>query len=112
MQLLDVGLFAPLALLYKKGIQERSQFLVNYSINKVDFLEIYRSACEEAFQESNISKAWTAVGFKLFDLDVVLKQLLGYTLATIQPQTPPTATVSFTTNGNTIQVPITLANVA
>jgi len=49
LQLLDVGLFAPLASLYKKGIQERSRFLINYSIDKVDFLEIYRSAREEAF---------------------------------------------------------------
>ena len=86
LQLLDVRIFAPLAALCKKGVQEQSQFLVNYSINKVDFLEIYRSAREEAFWDSNISKAWIAVRLKPFDPDVVLKQLLGYILATsLQP---------------------------
>jgi len=49
LQLLDVRLFVLLASLYKKGIQERLRFLINYSINKVDFLKIYRLACKEAF---------------------------------------------------------------
>jgi hypothetical protein len=57
LQLLDVRIFAPLAALYKKGVRERLWFLINYSIDKVDFLEIYSLACKEAFRESNISKA-------------------------------------------------------
>jgi hypothetical protein len=57
LQPLNVGIFVALAALYKKGVSERSRFLGDYSIDKVDFLEIYRSAREEAFRESNISKA-------------------------------------------------------
>jgi hypothetical protein len=41
LQPLDVGIFAALAALYKKGVRKQSQFLINYSIDKVDFLEIY-----------------------------------------------------------------------
>ena len=111
LQPLDVGIFAALAALYKKGVRERSRFLVDYSIDKVDFLEIYRSAREGAFTESNISKAWKAVGLEPFDPDVVLKQLPGQTLATIRPSTP-LVIVSLSARGDTVQVPITLANVA
>jgi hypothetical protein len=112
LQPLDVGLFAPLSALYKKGVRERSRFSIDYSIDKVDFLEIYRSAREEAFRESNISKAWMAVGLEPFDPNVVLKQLPGYTLAMTRPQTPPTAAVSLAASGDTTQVPITPGNVA
>jgi len=57
LQLLDVGIFAALAALYKKGVRERSRFLIDYSIDKVDFLEIYKVARARAITELNISKA-------------------------------------------------------
>jgi len=57
LQLLDIEIFAALAALYKKGVCKRLRFLVDYSINKVDFLEIYWLAWDEAFRASNISKA-------------------------------------------------------
>jgi hypothetical protein len=44
LQLLDIRIFALLAALYKKGVRERSRFLIDYSIDKVDFLEIYKIA--------------------------------------------------------------------
>jgi DDE superfamily endonuclease len=44
LQLLDVGIFALLAALYKKRVCKRSRFLIDYSIDKVDFLEIYKIA--------------------------------------------------------------------
>jgi hypothetical protein len=62
LQSLDVGILAPLAALYKKGVRERSHFLIDYSIDKVDFLEIYKVARAGAITESNISKARKAVG--------------------------------------------------
>jgi hypothetical protein len=46
LKLLGVGIFIALATLYKKGVREQSRFLAGYSINKVDFLEIYQLARE------------------------------------------------------------------
>jgi hypothetical protein len=112
LQLLDVGIFAALAALYKKGVCERSRFLIDYSINKVDFLEIYKIARAGAITESNISKAWKAVGFNPFKPNVVLKQLLSQTLVSLQPTTPPPLLVNLTLDGNAVQMPITLGNVA
>jgi hypothetical protein len=77
LQLLDVRIFAALAALYKKGVCERSRFLIDYSIDKVDFLEIYKRARAGAITESNISKAWKAVRLDPFEPDMVLRQLLG-----------------------------------
>jgi hypothetical protein len=57
LQLLDVRIFAALAALYKNRIRERSRFLVDYFINKVDFLKIYKTACVRAITKLNISKA-------------------------------------------------------
>ena len=57
LQLLDVRIFALLAALYKKGVRERLRFLIDYSINKVDFLEIYKVARVGAITELNIFKA-------------------------------------------------------
>jgi hypothetical protein len=57
LQPLDVRIFALLAALYKKGVRERSRFLIDYSINKVDFLEIYKVARAGAITELNIFKA-------------------------------------------------------
>jgi hypothetical protein len=76
-----MSVFLRRCLHYKKGVRERSRFLVDYFIDKVDFLEIYQSARKEAFRESNISKAWMVVGLEPFDPNVILKQLPGYTLA-------------------------------
>jgi hypothetical protein len=112
LQLLDVGIFALLAALYKKRVCKRSRFLIDYSIDKVDFLEIYKIAWARAITESNISKAWKAVRLDPFKLDVVLKQLPGQTLMSLQPTTPLVLTVSLILNSDEVQVLITPANVA
>jgi hypothetical protein len=110
LQPLDVGIFAALAALYKKGVRERSRFLINYSIDKVDFLEIYKIARAGAITESNISKAWKAVGLDPFEPDVVLKQLPGQTLVSLRPTTPP-AIVNLTLDGNAAQTPGNVAQI-
>ena len=61
-QPLDVGIFAPLATAYKSDVRERSKFIVSYLIDKVDFLEINRTARDQAITSENKQKAWKASG--------------------------------------------------
>jgi hypothetical protein len=111
LQPLDVGIFAALATAYKAGVRERSKFIVSYSIDKIDFLEIYGSAREKAITPLNIEKAWKAVGLEPLDPEVVLKQLPARPSVN-RPITPP-STVTYTgPTGEAIHVPITPANVA
>lgn len=44
LQPLDVGIFAPLVNAYKARVREQSKYIVSYSINKIDFLEILSAA--------------------------------------------------------------------
>src|SRR6266480_1859128 len=111
LQPLDVDIFAPLATAYKVGICEYSKFIISYSINKIDFLEIYGSAREKAITPLNIKKAWKTAGLELLDPEVVLKQLPARPSVN-RPITPP-STVTYTgPTGEAIHVPITPANVA
>lgn len=106
LQPLDVGIFAPLATAYKKGIQERSRFSVIYSIDKVDFVEVYQAARKTAIIPENVQKAWQATGIHPFNPQVVLSQLLPS-----RPQTPSTSThVLFKTAEGSIEVPMTPQN--
>jgi len=106
LQPLDVGIFPPLATAYKKGIQERSRYSVVYSIDKVDFLEVYQAARKTAITPENVQKAWQATGIYPFNPQVVLSQLLPS-----RPQTPSTSThVLFKTAEGSIEVPMTPQN--
>lgn len=55
-QPLDIGIFAPLAIVYKAGIREQSKYIVSYSINKIDFLEVYNLTREKGNYTSKYSK--------------------------------------------------------
>jgi len=52
--LLQPCIFEPLLLAYKKGVQCRYRFGVTYSIDKVNFLEIYQQSRVEAITQENI----------------------------------------------------------
>ena len=54
LQLLDVGLFAPLATAYKANIRSITRLGASYSVDKVDFLEQYQKARASAFSTLNI----------------------------------------------------------
>jgi hypothetical protein len=111
LQPLDVGIFAPLANAYKAGVRERSKYIVSYSIDKIDFLEIYGTARDKAITPVNIEKAWKAVGLEPWDPEIVLGQLPKQ--PSVRPATPLTSTVSWTgPTGEIVEVPITPANVA
>ena len=48
LQLVDVGIFVPLATAYKVGIFEISRFGAFYYIDKMDFLQIYQKVKSES----------------------------------------------------------------
>ena len=72
LQPLDVGVFSPLATIHKRHVQERSRFAASYSIDKVDFLEIYQISREEAITPHNIASAWAKSGLKPFQPSLIL----------------------------------------
>jgi len=57
LQPLDVDIFAPLATAYKASVREQSKYIINYNIDKVDFLEIIGAAQDQAITAVNIQKA-------------------------------------------------------
>jgi hypothetical protein len=57
LQLLDVRIFAALATAYKARVQEQSKYVVSYSVDKVEFLEILKEAQDKAITPLNIQKA-------------------------------------------------------
>jgi hypothetical protein len=57
LQPLDVGIFAPLANVYKARVREQSKYIVSYLIDKIDFLEILGTARDRAITLINIEKA-------------------------------------------------------
>ena len=110
LQLLDVGIFLPLSTVYKAGVRERSKYIISYSIDKIEFLEILGKARDKAITLLNIEKAWKAAGLEPYDPEVVMNQLPKRPIA--QPAIPP-STVTWTgPTGEAVQVPITPSNVA
>jgi DDE superfamily endonuclease len=110
LQPLDVGIFAPLATAYKAGVQERSKYIVSYSVDKIEFLEILKEARDKAITPLNIQKLWKAVGLEPYNPEVVLRQLPEQPTAQL---VTPLSTITWTgPSGEVVQVPITPANIA
>jgi DDE superfamily endonuclease len=115
-QPLDVGIFRPLAMAYSKGVLERGEYSPIYSVDKLQFLEIYQYARQTAITNSNIASAWKKAGLSPFDLEIVLQQLpkllLESTASITTPEplsTPPRTTLQDLVN-QYIQVPKTPSN--
>lgn len=117
LQPLDVGVFAPLSIAYKNYVHRVTQLGACYSIDKVDFLKLYRLAKQDAITPLNIQKAWAATGLLPFDPQVVLKhfpqkqseQYEQYNV-TIRPTTPPEAIISYTSKNGETKIAITPTN--
>jgi len=56
LQPLDVGPFRPLAIVYKAGIQERGYLNTIYNVNKLEFLEVYKTARLRGILKENVIK--------------------------------------------------------
>ena len=57
LQPLDVGVFSPLSNAYKSGIHNLTRLSAIYSIDKVDFLEVYHQARKDAITSENVKSA-------------------------------------------------------
>lgn len=86
-QPLDIGVFDPLATTYKRLVQNKTPLEGAYSIDKVDFLELYQEARTQAIRPEAIVSAWESAGLSPYNLDLVLQRIP-------QPrtQTPPNQT--------------------
>ena len=105
LQPLDVAIFRQLALSYKQGLSNRGFLNPSYSIDKLDFLEIYLKA-REAITPIRIERAWLEAGLEPFNPIEVLRQIPGWNVRSVTPN------LSFTNGfGESIQVPITPGNV-
>ena len=115
LQPLDVGVFAPLATAYKNHVHRVTRLEASYSIDKVDFLELYQQARQDAITPVIIQKAWQKAGFLPFHPELILerypapKQLQQYNI-TIRPTTPPEATVTYSGPDHDFEVALTPAN--
>jgi hypothetical protein len=87
LQPLDLKIFSPLANAYRKGIRNRCKIGASYSLNKMEFLDIFEQAREEAITPSNMESAWRAAGLKPWNPNIVLLQLPK----TLDQQTPQRA---------------------
>lgn len=75
LQLFDVGIFGPLAIYYRDGLQNLKYSYFN--VDKVDFIEIYYAARTKALSEKNILHAWRDCGYFPFDPEVPCKTMIA-----------------------------------
>ena len=105
LQPLDVGVFSPLATAYKLQLEKHTRLGVSYSIDKVDFIQLYGKAREEALTVKNMQSAWAKSGLVPLDSAVVTKKL---------PQPPTsgstTPVLSIATQEDEFLLPFTPAN--
>ena len=71
LQPIDLGVFAPLAITYKRLVQESTPVGGAYSIDKVDFLKIYQEARAHAIRPEAIISAWEKAGLSPYNLGLV-----------------------------------------
>src|SRR5450432_3355951 len=99
LQPLDIGPFRPLAMAYRTGILERGSLNPVYSVDKLEFLEVYKTARLRGISKENIEKRWRNAGLEPFDPKVVLDLL-----PKIQDEIDKSAS---NTIDNTIEQPLT-----
>ena len=73
LQPLDVGIFGPLATTYKNNVQRATRLGTGYYIDKVDFLEFYLKARDQAVTPEIIQKAWAKAGLSPFNPELILQ---------------------------------------
>ena len=88
LQLLDVGVFAPLKRVYSDQVSGLVHMMAT-KINKPAFIQVYKTAYYKVFTKENICSAFRGAGLVLFDPEVVLLKL-DVKLHTPTPPTPET----------------------
>ena len=84
------------------------QYIISYSIDKIDFLKIYNAIKDKVITLINIRKAWKSAELELCNSELILKQLPKR--PSIQPTTLSLNITQKDPTGKFIEVPNTLAN--
>ncbi len=92
LQPLDVGLFSPLSIYYKGGLEAFLHGRHGFTVDKLRFIEIFASAHLKTMSKSNIQSAWTKAGLFPHCPDVVLTKVPKDT----RPETPVEGSVTIT----------------
>ena len=75
LQPLDVGVFLPLSQAYRLGLEDFNRLGFGYTIDKVDFIDLYLAARTKGMTALNIISAWNKSGLVPFDPDIVLENI-------------------------------------
>jgi len=93
LQLLDVGLFSPLAKAYKKQVRETTMYST-VNVTKCQFLELLYEARLEAYTAANIAGAWRGAGLIPFNPTSVISK--------VQPISP--SAILLDSHGNKVSI--------
>jgi hypothetical protein len=95
LQPLNIRLFRPLASYYKTLIRAKCKFGYNYSVNKLNFLEGYLKARDQAFIVKNITSAWRKAGLYHLAPELIINKMTLLEMPTEErPTTPETLFVT------------------
>ena len=91
LQPLDVGVFLPLATVYKRKLTDFTDLGANYNVDKADFLRLFQEARHEAMTSANIKSAWRKAGLYPYKPQMVLQKISS---PDERPVTPPEVTIT------------------
>lgn len=80
LQPLDVGVFLSLSQAYRLELESFNRLGFGYTIDKVDFIDLYLSAREKAMTSLTSISSWAKTGLVPFDLDIVLDNVPEFEL--------------------------------
>ena len=109
LQPLDVGFFQPFATAYRKHLEENTRYGGGYKMDKCDFIQFIQMARKNAATEKNIRHAWQKSGLFPINPQVVFDKL-RLQIPESRPSTPPPDMTVTASNGDSISVAFTPAN--
>ena len=74
LQFLNVNVFAFLSTIYKNDFHETIRYEIDYAIDKIDFLKIFKSIREKKMTISNIQNVYAKTNFESFNSEFILHQ--------------------------------------
>lgn len=122
LQPLDVGIFSPLATIYKNHLHRSTLLGAGYNIDKCDFLEFYKFARRQALIPEIIKSAWKKSGLLPFNPDLILNDyspnplpnpVLGIERLSLSLRltTLPEASISYSGSGGSGELLFTPVNI-
>ena len=90
LQFLNVNVFDFLSIIYKNNLHAMTQYDVDYVIDKIDFLKLFKSAREKAMTISNIQNAYKTIDFESFDFQSILHEYRNRTILILNVESSKT----------------------